>query len=285
MCTRLSGSCQEACSAEEQVTRILRLAWEVGRRYPALVALELAEEAVGHVYEHLASFDPQRGAFDAWCRTLLTHRGVDLFRKWRRHARATSPEVLAVVATTEEILAVQNKTEAAEEMLEQVRSALDRLRQQDKETAPARDGGHEIDYYAVLLLHLRLVLASRASRVLKAERLAVEGGLADFVSRRLPWRPGEEKRRFRGGNPTLDELWKALVADIDGHRCRRINDRLCQVLSDLGGEVVSKQRWATWCQRARDWACRVLETSRWEHVFGSWLHGHRPHHGAAAVEE
>jgi hypothetical protein len=285
MCSHLSGSCEEACSWEERVERILRLAWEVGRCYPALVALELAQEAVGHVYEHLGSFCPQRGTFEAWCRTSLTHLGVDLFRKWRRHARITSPEVLAVVATTEEVLTIEKQTEAIEEDLEQLRSCLDDLCKYGKEAADTRDGGEEIDYYGVLVLHLRLVLACRASRVLKAERIDIEGGLVDFISRRLPWRSDEERRRFRDSDPTLGELWNALAGDIDCQPCRGINDRLCRLLSDLGGEVVSKQRWATWCQRARDWACRVLGPTRWERVFGSWLHGDRPRPRVAAVEE
>lgn len=65
------------------VPQIERLAKSVGLQTNATPTVrdQLCAEAVSHVYEASAEFDPCQGRFVAWCQRVLRNRCVDLIRK------------------------------------------------------------------------------------------------------------------------------------------------------------------------------------------------------------
>jgi DNA-directed RNA polymerase specialized sigma24 family protein len=250
-----------ALAALEPIVR--EVATQCSRRLIAdeQVRRDLVELSFGFVQERLEQYDPAQGPLRPWLQGVLTHFGQDLRRRWLRHARRHAPLLTPEPEqSSPQRPSLEELTAVLEEGFARMREDLDRCA-----WPPAR----AVDYYAVLLAHLRLEMVASCHRAGAAQ---APGEAARRAAGWLPWRAEEEVRRFRAGLPRLDELWRRLSPRLDG--CYRL-DLLLEALNDPPpGPPVVYSTLAQWCYRARRTARERLGLEAWaEHGFARLLHG------------
>lgn len=133
-----------------------------------------------------------------------------------------------------------------------------------------------IDYFAVLLLHLRLSLAGRGRsswRRLARNGLLAHRSFAEFVAWCLEWRPEEAGRRFRPELPPLGELWSVLTPALELPPHLVTAETVCCTLTEhlRPPAAVALDQWRKWLQRARDTAREEMGEEQWREYFAVWL--------------
>jgi len=246
---------------------ITRLARRVAAGFPRSFREEFVAQAESVVWERLRHFDPAKGRFEDWCRTVLYHHNVDELR------RASAGVVLAApggddpraVQRVELNAGADADSDQLLDLLRELRRVLDRLSWQ-----PARG----VDYFAVLLLQLRLVVA----RILVAQTGGAEPEhavpLRELVEWSLPWREEEAAACMKPGWPTLQASWDALCRILKGaHRrieTRMLCDAVCPQLPDA--RRLSPDVWNHWVNRAKRKARqRLRDPETWERLLGRLL--------------
>ncbi|MFM7149535.1 MAG: hypothetical protein ACKO23_06800, partial [Gemmataceae bacterium] len=71
----------------------------------------------------------------------------------------------------------------------------------------------ELDYFAVLLIQIRMKLGENYLR--DSGKVVQPGEVAQAVDGWFPWREEEKSRRFRSGYPDLWSLWQSMKAFLD----------------------------------------------------------------------
>ncbi|WP_219418653.1 RNA polymerase sigma factor [Pseudonocardia nigra] len=90
------------------IDRYIRPAWSLARRIcrDAEIAEEVVQEVFLALWREPGRYDPQRGPFAAWLRTLVHHKAVDLVRREDRwHRREESPPDLTESGADESAMA------------------------------------------------------------------------------------------------------------------------------------------------------------------------------------
>jgi DNA-directed RNA polymerase specialized sigma24 family protein len=202
---------------------------------------DLLDQSLDHVVERLSKFDPTRGNFQGWTRMVLQNLGCNL-----RRSRGSRREFTQVKETIE-ALPDANASGAAE-AFERLGSYFGDLRAvlDDHAWQPSR----HVDYYAVLLLMLRLELAD-LYRSTFGER--PPGEVAERVVAWLPWHTHETGRCCRPGLPTLAAMWSVLAPQL-GERLEGLH-AVVEIVNCMngmaGGTRLTYATLAQWTFRAR----------------------------------
>ncbi len=142
---------------ERLVPAIEAIAGQVATGFQRCLRDDLVAESRTIIWLRVHQFNPSAGRFEDWCRTVLYHYAVDLWRKAK--SGVVKPAVggddseammdLAVTVDTGE------ESDEAMERCRELRAVLDRIA-----WVPSRG----VHYFSVLLLQLRLVVARRLTQ-------------------------------------------------------------------------------------------------------------------------
>jgi hypothetical protein len=202
---------------------------------------DLLDQSLNHVVERLPTFDPKRGSFQTWARVVLHRLGCNLRRSRARRKEFTQEN--------QQIEALPHRNvSGAEEAIERLGACFIGLRA--VLDARAWPPSRQIDYYAVLLLQLRLELAD-LYRATCGER--PQGEVAERVVVWLPWHTHEGIRCCRPGLPTLAAMWSALAPRL-GERLGGLQEvvEIVNGMDDLaGGMRLTYGTLTQWTFRAR----------------------------------
>jgi hypothetical protein len=242
---------------------------------------DAVEDAVGVVWGMLdpgagggrRKYDPDRGSFRAWCAVVVYRHAVDLWRSGKCGVPGLPPakcEARGAGARPDDAAEREAFDDILVERKEQLRAALDRL---GRELGPS---AHGTDYFAVLLLKLRLAMAEQVNLedVLEAEPRR----FAEFLAWCLPWVGMEPARRFRDGWPPLSMIWTNLGECLARPPHCLDGPALCERLSRLHDAVVTPDVWNHWVNRAKKEAQARLAADEWEGLFARFFpdrHMHR----------
>lgn len=202
---------------------------------------DLLDQSLDHVVQRLPKFDPKRGCFQGWSRMVLHSLGCNL-----RRTQVSRREFAQEKEKSEALL--HGNASGAEEAIKRLGDYFGGLRAAlDSHAWPP---SRQIDYYAVLLLQLRLELAD-LYRATCGERPSGEVGERVVVW--LPWHSHEDSRRCRRGLPTLADMWSALAPRL-GERLGGLQE-VVEIVNGLngmtGGTRLTYDTLAQWTFRAR----------------------------------
>lgn len=268
------------------------------RAYPCATQSDIEDEAMGIVCQALfdrasAGYDPTRNCFKPWCIAVLRNWATDLVRKRTRkrkpprtsdipdqtNGRPASEPDPSLDHTTIVEMAVSNDRLANEpdHRPERPRSVVtvEGISRWSQAFRQVLDGiawrceKKDIDYFAVLLLNLRLKIAARVFDV----GFASPDEPAKYVASLLPWHPDEEQRLLSKSLPTLGQVWQALASDMNKPPTSK---SLCVVVNQLAAEQgcsasLNDGCWRKWCERAREEAEKRTNPEQWQQYFESWL--------------
>ena len=231
-------------------------------------------EAIEHVWDRLVNgkkFDPAKGSFQGWLSSLLQRFCCDFHRRQQRNRRRIQPWVddeASPEAAHQATYEAEDLSELAMSRRVRLRHALDEIRAQYDNGG----GSAEVDYYAVLLVQLRLVMV----KCVDTEAGSVNhlnGTVADFIAWVLPWIEEEAMRSFRPGWPSLGSLWTNLAAFIDQPPYVIKVTRLCEVVNATvgGAPGLTPAVWNQWVRRAKQKARAIVGDSVWQDVFTALL--------------
>lgn len=231
---------------------------------------EFSAEALSFVWIKLAhekKFDPNKGSFNSWCQVILRNRYKDFRRRTRRLPNLAEEEEDAIPDSSDSDCAYG---EELQRRIRELREELDHL-------ASVFRAPQQVDYFAVLLLQLRLVMA----RMLRLHDLLSESSLgppSDLIAWALPWRPGEASRSIRPVWASLGEVWEALREELDRPPYCIEAPGLCDILSRHtdGKALITADVWNQWVRRAKQQARSRVDPETWEQVFARFLPDHSP---------
>lgn len=199
---------------------------------------DLCDQSLTHIVEQLGKFDPQRGSFQGWCRMVLHSLGASLRRSRTRRAEVSIPSDQLESQPDRDCSSDEEAIEQLGACFLGLRAVLD---------ARAWPPSRRIDYFAVLLLQLRLELAD-LYRATCGVRPA--GEVVERVVDWLPWHNHEELRRCQAGLPTLAELWAALAPRL-GERLGGLQE-VVEIVNEMAvGAHLTRNALAQWMFRAR----------------------------------
>ncbi|MCS6849723.1 MAG: hypothetical protein NZ700_00970 [Gemmataceae bacterium] len=204
-------------------------------------------------------YDPAKGRFQSWAKRVIHNHLITLCRQTKPSKAAKTDDELEEHVpeppnTREEDVDIWDKR------WEELLKLLNRLGVDMKPTSQGTD------YFAVLLLRLRLALAERIEEKQVKELQWHEYSFSDFLERLLPWSDADTERRFQSDWPTLREIWQDIKECFDQPPFSLDGRGLCQRLSALRGSPVAPDLWHQWVRRAKtqaqkhasnDWA--ILE--------------------------
>ena len=250
---------------ESLVPTIEAIACQVATRFRGQLQDDLVEESRTVIWERIGQYNPTAGRFEDWCRTVLYHYAVDLCRKAksgpvRQAVGGDEPSAALELAVT-----IDDNGDEVMERCRELRNALDRIA-----WAPSRG----VSYFAVLLLHLRLVIARHLTQDQLSEDPAWRGELPDLIEWLLPWRSEEAQGRFKQDWPPLAHIWTEVremirepTLPIEAPRLCNVVERLLPVSSQLPPEL-----WNQWVHRAKDQARdRLQDEMAWSRCFSRLL--------------
>jgi DNA-directed RNA polymerase specialized sigma24 family protein len=253
---------------------ILHVAEQVDGRFGGHLGQDFIGEALTLVWERLAPgplarFDPAKGEFEPWCRTVIVRRAIDVWRQQRRERARQASET--ALENQPDMTAVQEQSSREAEvvlqlLVEQRRVVLDEMRWQ-----PVYANG--VDYFGVLLLHLRLAIAERVGTEVAESDLELPDTMSYLLTRYLPWRAAEENLRFKPAWPTLGEIWLSLKECLDQPPYRLSIVMLCETLTRLlrGAGTVTPDLWYQWLKRSKTIAKGRIDAATWNAFFAVWL--------------
>lgn len=257
---------------------IQRWAGQTVRGQGATAARDFAQEAVQELFEkgRFDRYDPAGGRFEPWCRTVLANLWRDRRRKLRRQHRhfnryadqstTRDPATGTLVhadAGTEGPPDPDAARDALRQRFAELRQALDHVAWQ-----PKRD----VDHYAVLLLHLRLVLLREATRAGIEPSETGMPRLGRWIETVLPWRPGEGSRQVSAGlHATIADIWADLAARVEQGEGAVDALLLIKVIRErTDTDQPTPSRWYQWKQRVAK-HIREQHPELYERVFKHWL--------------
>lgn len=252
---------------ERLVPLIEENAWQTAARFPEWLRNDLREESRTIVWLRVHQFDPSLGRFEDWCRVVLHNYGVDLLRKSRKGLvrPATGGQAASTAVCLPATTAPEETSDQVMQRCRELRAVLDSIT-----WLPPRG----VNYFAVLLVQLRLSMIRRLIPNNAAQEISSEGQIPDLVEWLLPWHPHEEQASFKSGWPSLSQLWSALRS-LAGHPGSAMGAPvLCQTLDRLLPPWVrlTPDLWHHWVHRAKDNArCRLQDESIWIRCFGRLL--------------
>jgi hypothetical protein len=141
-----------------------------------------------------------------------------------------------------------------------------------------------VDYFAVLLLHLRLAVAAKLSEHIAERGQELPDAVSYLLARYVPWRGDEEDLRLKAEWPTLREVWSSLEEVLDRPPYRVSTAALCDVLTGLlgAGVAVTPDLWYQWLKRAKGMAKDRINPDDWDTFFAAWLPDRPPRPGEQA---
>jgi hypothetical protein len=161
----------------------------------------------------------------------------------------------------------QTESENMTEVFRDQRETLDRIC-----PLPATTRG--VNYFAVLLLQLRWVMAKCLSAHRACGESALTISLAELIARCLPWSPDEDAACIKAGWPTLKAMWATLSAELCRAAPRVDAPLLCRILQPSLPEParLTPDVWNHWVKRAKEEARRRLnDEDLWGRLFGPLL--------------
>ena len=226
---------------------------------------EALEDAVGMVWEKHRNYDPNRGSFQSWCAIVLYRHAVDLRRRNKRGAAPFPPG-----ECEEKGAGCLDRAAESDEFVDPLVDRMKRLRAALKRLSLAFvPSPHGTDYFAVLLLKLRLAMAEQVN---PADVLDVGGGrFVEFLAWCLPWTGIEPARRFRAGWPPLSVIWNDLEGYLERPPHGLDGSALCERLSHLRGAAITPDVWNHWVNRAKKVAQSSLPYDEWETLFARFF--------------
>jgi DNA-directed RNA polymerase specialized sigma24 family protein len=241
------------------------LARLVAQRFPEPIRQSVAEEGPGWLYEKLSDglFDPDGGNFPAWATRVLMNLGLSQYRRRRRETPlAHSDEHLLAESGQKTRLSADAALEAIRERAQSLLGLLDRL------DWPL-SGRQQTDFFAVLLLVMRLNALQRARQALLGSKPDPNWtALPGFVAEMVPWHRHWGTRRPQANWPTLSALWSEVARGFSRppHRCRA--EHFCALVADLTDNRIQPgiDRWTKLGQRARNLGRQRMD----ELIPGAW---------------
>jgi len=239
---------------------------------------EFHTEALSFVWEQLEinkKFEPHRGRFKSWCDTVLYHLHIEFLRK-----RSRWPACKLVGDLREK---VADPSGASSEFGDELRSRMHRLRETlDRISLHFNSTLGGVDYFAVLLLQLRLAI-SRCLIPQQDELELLPEKPAVLIAWVLPWRPVEQSRSFRAGWPMLQKVWEAIGEVLNRPPYRIDAPELCGMLTRLNGGSceITAEVWNQWVRRAKKQTRACVDACTWEDEFSGFLPDYRPRQSPA----
>jgi len=252
---------------ERLVPTIEAIARQVAKGFRRCLGDDLVAESRTIVWLRVHQFNPSVGRFEDWCRTVLHHCAVDLWRKAkcgvvRPAAGGDDSEAAMDLAVTVD---VDEESEEAMERCRELRAVLERIA-----WGPSRG----VHYFSVLLLQLRLVVARHLTQDQLSEDAVWRSELPQFVEWLLPWRADEQQACFRQGWPPLEQVWSALREVICEPASRIEAPVLCEVMGRLlpPSLQLTPDVWNHWVHRAKHEARhRLQDEAVWTRCFSRLL--------------
>lgn len=231
--------------AWRELTRFITVrAGLVGRQFSPSVARTLEDDAVSFVYQRLPAFQSERGAFDSWVQVLLTNLGRDLRRKHRLDIADSRNDNTKPDDAENSDARADYSARIAE-----LRQALNRL----GSVAEVAPNGN--DYFAILLLELRLRMARRIAASVRAGMEMSASASSVIETFALPWLPSESARRCRLAWETLETVWEAIRGALDRPPYWLGGHSMMELLAARfpNHQPVSEQQWGQWLHKTKTW--------------------------------
>lgn len=250
---------------ERLVPTIEAIARQVATRFRRQLQNDLVEESRTIIWERIGQYNRTAGRFEHWCRTVLYHYAVDLWREAKRGPVRPAVGGDEPSAALELAVAVDGDGDEVMERCRELRAVLDRIA-----WAPPRG----VRYFSVLLLHLRLVMARHLTQGPRSEDPAWRGELPDLVEWLLPWHWEEAQGRFKQDWPPLAQLWTEVREIIREPTLPIEAPMLCQVVGPLlpASSQLTPDVWNHWVHRAKYEARHRLEDGAvWTRCFNRLL--------------
>ncbi|NLF69576.1 MAG: hypothetical protein GX575_11045 [Candidatus Anammoximicrobium sp.] len=251
---------------EAWLPAIREAAERVASRFGPRWKQELVDEAPLIIWERRASFDPDRGTFQAFCSVVLYHAFLDIVEKSAR-AEAAAAQCAKELGRLKGTPADwENELQKHQERRRRTREILDRV-------ACRPDGSRDVHLYAVFLMRLRQGMTVLVSRDPDAA-LPPAFSLARFIEDScLVWRSWEQAERFKADWPSLLEIWNELRPLVDQPPHRVEAPELCRRVMDLanGRRPLSPSCWNRWANRAKGCARSKISPEDWDELFAPLL--------------
>ncbi len=249
---------------------IERLARQVAAKFRGSLLDDLVAESKSLVWSKIQQFDPQRGRFEDWCRTVLNHWAID---RWRRISMCpVQPAAGGQEAHPALTAAASDDHEDASEQVMKLRTEL-----REVLNRIAWPPSRAVDYFAVLLLQLRLAAVRCLSQEPLSHDPAWRADLAGLVEWLLPWAPDERSRCLKPDWPSLGELWVTISQRISDPTVKIEADLICRGAASLPPHTtrLTPDVWNQWVHRAKDQARKqVQDAAVWARCFHRLLPDH-----------
>jgi RNA polymerase sigma-70 factor (ECF subfamily) len=275
--TELARIIADDCTSDDRRNQALgklaplirRLAKAVDRRYGGNLGFEFIEGALGHYWARRKSFDPKKGTFRSWFWRVLRNRRIDFLRK-RQRDRVRQASEARLDNEPDPAETSGQAREAAEAALATL--AKDRRSLLDRMSWTPESEKTQVDFFAVLLLKLRLATADGISGVLEDGEEPPDE-MANLMAENWPWRKTEEGLRFKLSWPTLRKIWASLRADLNRPPYCVSIAALCEMQTKLldGTLIVTRDLWYQWVKRAKKTAKCKIDPEDWEKFFSVWF--------------
>lgn len=259
---------------------LVELSRRVGRSFSPAIRDELEPDAIlSLLAEKVNRFRSDGGAFVPWCHVVVQNHASTLRRTLQRDGLGRTKTGSS--GSSREIDLLQEKTTqflgndgSLNEELESIGERFQVLRLALNDVTWEPEGSRRVDYYAVLLLHLRMILAARLQRYTNDGNVLPMFCWSKFIEFCLPWRGGEGQRYFRPGEPSLADVWTGLASRIDASEDDiplDLADELLGTMESLGSDRLTIDVWHQWTKRARDQVRTRLAPEAWDRAFASWF--------------
>lgn len=250
---------------ERLVPAIEVIARQVATGFRRCLRDDLLRESRTIIWSRVHQFHPSVGRFEDWCRTVLHHHAVDVWRKAKSGPVRPALGGDDADATLELAVAVADNSDEVMARCRELREVLDRI-----SWAPS----HGVHYFAVLLLQLRFVVAHHLTRSPLSEDTDWRGELPELVEWLLPWNSNEDRACLKQDWPPLAQLWSAARDVICDSSLRIEAPPLCDVVGRLlpTSSQLTPELWNQWVHRAKDQARhRLQDEIAWSRCFSRLL--------------
>ncbi len=246
---------------------IERIGRQVASRFRGSLHDELAAESAAVVWLRIQRFQPKAGSFEDWCRTVLHHYAIDVYRRRARNpvqpaAGGEGPNLALEMAASDD---TQDVSEEVMTRCRELRAVLDQI---------AWPPSRVVHYFAVLLLQLRLAAARQLTREELSRDASWRADLSQLVQWLLPWHPGERQAVFKRGWPPLETVWRGISTALGDPAVKIEADLICQTITPLlpPAAQLTPDVWNQWVRRAKDQArSQVQDEAVWAGCFGRLL--------------
>ncbi len=282
-----AGHAPEKWQRDAAFDRLLPTIERIGqffhRRYPN-GPIESPADAAAVIWQRLAKYNPTKGSFSKWS-CVVVHNWIktrfcqetsrrSFFEIEKQYKKTADDETDSSDSETprrrqegseprppEYRTTDDRADERAENILvwaDNLRDALDRMR----EVAKSR-----VNYYAVFLMHLRLIVAKMLSNTIEHEERS------NTIERVIRWRSDEQCLTFRQGWPELGTIWNGCRPLLNQPPNFITVDDFCKMVNNTSPQIeLTAALWNQWTKRARDHFREVLrDDRRWKTLFENLL--------------